>query len=115
MLKTTFKIATKFQRFNRNEPLKPIEYQEVEGLTIGNWGLVKYCEHYRVYHTKKGLPLSFYYFELDNALIALQKAVEMFGENHDGEPKQEDSKLLKKWEWECFNFLPDDDDDDDEL
>ncbi|WP_408967620.1 hypothetical protein [Planktothrix sp.] len=76
---------------------------------------MKYCEHYRVYHTKKGLPLSFYYFELDNALIALQKAVEMFGENHDGEPKQEDSKLLKKWEWECFNFLPDDDDDDDEL
>ena len=114
MQKTTFKIATKFERKHRLDDLTPTEYQEVEGFVIGNWGITDYWDKgktWTVYHTLKGLRLSHYHLEFDNALIALKKAVEMFGENHNGEPTSENHKLLNKWEWECFDLLPPDGDD----
>ena len=112
MQKTVFKIATKFEGGNQVGFL-PIEYQEVEGFVIGNWGITDYWDKSKsstIYHTQKGLKLFHFPLSFDNALTALKKAVEIFGENHDGEPTSKTFRLLKKWEQETFNLLPDSDD-----
>ena len=112
MQKTVFKIATKFEGGNQVGFL-PIEYQEVEGFVIGNWGITDYWDKGKsstIYHTQKGLKLFHFPLSFDNALTALKKAVEIFGENHDGEPTSKTFRLLKKWEQETFNLLPDSDD-----
>lgn len=103
MEKTTFKIAVKFSQPIPREPLQPIEYMDVEGYTIGNWGIVDIAEDdsWLIYHTQKGLRLSLLYFHKDNAIKALELAAKIFGENHDGEPAPENNKLLYEWETEA--------------
>jgi hypothetical protein len=113
MKKTTFKIATNFVGGNRFYPDFPtIKYQEVEGYAIGNWGITDHWDKgkWTIYHTQKGLKLFHFPLSFDNALTALKKAVEIFGENNDGEPTPENYRLLEKWKEETFNLLPDSDD-----
>ena len=108
MQKTAFKIATKFER--GSQVFLPIEYQEVEGYAIGNWGITDHWDKgksWTIYHTQKGLKLFHFPLSFDNALTALKKAVEIFGENNDGEPTPENYRLLEKWKEETFNLLPD--------
>ena len=54
-----------------------------------------------------------YFKDLSTATASrdLKKAVEIFGENNDGEPTPENYRLLEKWKEETFNLLPDSDDD----
>jgi len=103
MQKTNFKIATKFSDATRTSHRKPIEYTEVEGFVVGNWGITNYWagDGWIVYHTVKGLRLSYLYFEWDNAVKVLEMTVELFGENNDGEPTSDNYKKSCDWEREA--------------
>ena len=133
MQKSTFKIATKFSDATRTEPRKPIEYTEVEGFVVGNWGITNHGavdggitnhgagDGWVVYHIVKGLRLSYLCFEWDNAVVVLQMTVKLFGENNDGEPTSDNYKKSCDWEREarpiasrdCLYFDDDCDSDDD--
>lgn len=127
MQKTTFKIATKFSDATRYEHRKPIEYTEVEGFVVGNWGITNWGidgnqnaggnDYWVIYHTVKGLRLTYLYFTWENAQNILNLTVQLFGENNDGEPTADNNKLLYQWESEarrladrgCLYFDDDDD------
>lgn len=126
MQKSTFKIATKFSDATRTEPRKPIEYTEVAGFVVRNWGITDHGidgnpnaggDGWVIYHTVKGLRLSYLYFEWDNAVKILQMTTELFGENHDGEPTSDNHKKSCDWEREAYKIASRDclyfDDDDD--
>lgn len=101
MQKSTFKIATKFERKNRLDDLQPIEYQEVEGYIIGNWGITNIVptgDNWTIYHTIKGMRLSLYYFEWVNAIKALEITAKLFGENHNGVNTAASREALRQWE-----------------
>ena len=131
MQKSTFKIATKFSLATHKEDGKPIEFTEVEGFTIGNWGITNWGidgnqnagggDYWVIYHTLKGLRLDFLYFDWDNAVKILELTVKLFGKNHDGENTAASREALQTWEREsrklaarsCLYFDDDDDDCDD--
>lgn len=120
MQKSSFKIATKFEKKNQLGDLQPIEYQEVEGYAIGNWGVTNWGESSIcfVYHIPKGLKLSSLFFPWIDALKILELTVGIFGEDNNGDHSITNIKLLLQWEFEaaklaareCLYF-----DDDDEL
>lgn len=128
MQKTTFKIATKFS----NPDNFPIEYTEVEGYAIGNWGITNWGidgnqnagggDYWVIYHIIKGLRLDFLYFDWDSAVKILELTVKLFGENHDGENTAASREVLQNWEREsrklaarsCLYFDDDSDDTDDD-
>lgn len=131
MQKTNFKIATKFSDATRYEHRKPIEFTEVEGFVVGNWGITNWGidgnenagggDYWVVYHIKKGLRLTYLYFTWENALKILDLTIKIFGENNDGEPTAVNNKLLHQWETEarrladrgCLYFDDEDDENDD--
>jgi hypothetical protein len=126
MQKSTFKIATKFSDATRTSHRKPIEYTEVEGFVVGNWGITDHGidgnpnaggDGWVIYHIVKGLRLSYLYFEWDNAVKILQMTTELFGENNDGEPTSDNHKKSQTWEREAYKIASRDclyfDDDDD--
>jgi len=111
MQKTTFKIATKFSDATRHESRKPIEFAEVEGFVVGNWGITNWGidgnknagggDYWVIYHVEKGLRLTYLYFTWENALKILNLTIKIFGENNDGEPTAVNNGLLYQWESEA--------------
>jgi len=131
MQKSTFKIATKFSDDPLWKSRIPLEYTEVEGYVIGNWGITNWGidgnpnagggDYWVIYHTIKGLRLDCVYYTWENAQKILKITIKMFGENHDGDLSDEDYKKSYEWEREsnqlaareCLYFDDDDDDSDD--
>ncbi|MBE9144897.1 hypothetical protein [Planktothrix mougeotii] len=113
----------KFERAIKFDGTTPIEWIEVYGFKLGNWGLVPSENDWQLYHIREGKFMTLLPFTLANGLKGLKILVALFGEEFTTppmgtKPYAKAYRRAYKFEKYCAaelidrSYLFDDDDDD---